>query len=434
MKFEQKINRVSKKEQTPSTEVKLEKKPEGLVAEKLEEKGAQEELDTLEETDQQCSEEKIIEAREKIGVVESVSTEKGEDESSKENSPEVRPKKSKKRGITRRSFLKSLVAAGAGVATGKLGKVAEVFADESAENVEGDWEEIKKDWERYKEVVESSKAKENIAFLEEEYGSNALGMTYLIKYHLSLFDQLKRQEEEGASSGALNRGNLLTSAVSDFRMFWDRDFLDKRLQKEEQENGLKAEIKGFDKMPGWTNEKVQQEIESKLGKRWSYQNVSSFEYVDEEKKWDTFNLAGQAYSDNLSGIFYKSGAENIKLYQMDHIPETEELNEIVGHEIAHHNDWESNNRMPLQERLQFMREVLEHFKSPERFHSVYVEIDTPNEFKGRFSEEWIKHRQLREYWAVLNERYDVHGEALKKNQPQDYELVERWRGRMCEEP
>ena len=108
---------------------------------------------------------------------------------------------------------------------------------------------------------------------------------------------------------------------------------------------------------------------------------------------------------------------------------------VLGHEIAHHNDWASNNRMSLQERLQFMREVLEHFRSPKRFHSVYVELDTPEDLKNKgWSENAIKYRILKEYWAVLNERYDVYGEALKENQPQDYELVERWRARMCEEP
>lgn len=434
MKFEQNINRTPKKE-IALTEAKMESELEDLAIDEVTNGDRQEGLGTLQKEDQKRSEEKTSEVMERINMLESSQKENDEGEHSKEDSPEMKPKKIEgKKGINRRSFLKIMAAAGAAVASGNLGKVAEVFANESVESVEDDWGEVKKDWEKYKEVVESSKVKENIAFLEEEYGSNALGMTYLAKYHLSLFDQLKQEEEEGTSSGALNAGNLLTSAVGDFRMFWDEDFLDKRLQKEEQENGLNAEIKGFDKMPGWTNERIKQEIESKLGKRWSYQNVSSFEYIDKEEKGRVLDIAGQAYTDNLSGIFYKSGAESIKFYRMDHAPEAQELDEIMGHEIAHHNDWESNNRMPLQERLQFMKEVLEHFKSPKRFHSVYVEFDTPDEFEGRFPEEWIKHRQLREYWAVLNERYDVHGEALKENQPQDYELVERWRARMCEEP
>ena len=177
MKLEQNINKLPKEEKISSVEAEAEKESEDLINDRQEKEKRSKELSVSKEQDRQDSEKKVEAAMERINLSADLSKEE-----SKEVSREVvSEKSSEKKGVTRRNFLKTMGVIGTAVATGNLGKAAEILGGESKENVKDEWEMIKRDWEKYKEVVEASNVEENIAFLEEEYGLGASGMTTLIK-------------------------------------------------------------------------------------------------------------------------------------------------------------------------------------------------------------------------------------------------------------
>ena len=109
----------------------------------------------------------------------------------------------------------------------------------------------------------------------------------------------------------------------------------------------------------------------------------------------------------------------------------EDILKIVAHEIGHHQDWENNNRLPIQERLVFLREVSEKFNSDDRWQSAYVDIDIRKEYRDKKSDpEEMLYRQVKEYWATIIEIYTTEPDRLKKSHPKDFALTEKWYQRL----
>jgi len=343
----------------------------------------------------------------------------------------VEEKEEKK--VTRRDFLKTMgkIAVGGAIIASGLDKGVEALAEQ--EKKDPKIEQIKEDWTEFKQVVKESKVRDNIKFLEQTYGSIADGMVFQLKNNLQLFDQLVNEEKNGVDLTNEKNKDLLKASIEEYHTYWDQGFFDETVRKAENKEGLSAKIEGFERIEGMDNEKVQELLEDNFNKRWLYGNTSSFEYVDELKSRKTFDVAGEAHTEGLVGIFYKSGKEKIKIYKNEGMKDEERLLEIMSHEIGHHQDWENSNRLPLQDRLQFLREVTERLGSSDRFHSSYVEIDIPCEYSD-YSPQEIKYIQAIEYWAVMVENYDRHGEDLKKNKLEDYELVDKWRGKAIKKP
>jgi hypothetical protein len=173
-------------------------------------------------------------------------------------------------------------------------------------------------------------------------------------------------------------------------------------------------------------------IQEWFGNEWANGAASRMEYHDEGKSRRTFGVAGEANSGDLTGSFYRHGSESVDIYKTGEIRDINELKRVVSHEIAHHWDWGSNRRLPLQERVSMLAGLLRRFADPKHFHSVYVEVDVPKEYKETLSTEQVFIQQSKEFWATLNERYDTEQEALREHQPKDYEFVKHWRERLSQ--
>jgi hypothetical protein len=189
---------------------------------------------------------------------------------------------------------------------------------------------------------------------------------------------------------------------------------------------------------GFSDKRVQKELEKRFDKRWLYGSASVFVYVPMEKYAQTFQVSGEAENASMLNIFTKNGDERVVVYRSEDAKNMTGLLDILSHEIAHHQDWESNNRLPIQERLAFLVEVTSRLESDDRCRFPYVEETIPGEYKDA-SPGFVKYRQAREYWASLNERYDrdrmfVKYNDLKTYYSKDYKLVEQWRRRLTEKP
>lgn len=344
-----------------------------------------------------------------------------------ERSPSDISEPAEEKGISRRGFLKGMIAAGALAISG------ESLAAHNATEAESNLEKDARDWEAYKKIARDPAVREHIAFLRKTYGEAGRSFTAKALDDLAFVDQLMETEAAGKQLNANENGKaLLASALTDFRLLWDRSAFDARVKAEENE-GLHAEFVGFDRLPGYSNAAVRKLVEDRFPRRWAYGNISRFRYVDEESREPAFKVAGRAFAEGLSGMLYKSGREEVVIYKHEGKLSEWDMIELLGHEIAHHEDWQHNNRLPIQERFAFLREVTERMSAPDRFSSDYVLTDTPANFKHLPPEE-IAYRQAVEYWATIAEEYDGWGEDFKKEYPVDFDLVLRWRSRLIEDP
>lgn len=216
-------------------------------------------------------------------------------------------------------------------------------------------------------------------------------------------------------------------AIDDYELLWDKKAWEQRWEKDVRLD-YGSEVVGFEAM-GRTNEEMKKILEEWFGRTWAYGSVSHIEYKDAPKSLKTFDVAGDTPEGNLTEALYRHGDESLTLYkERGSTEDIEELKRVLSHELAHTWDWERNRRLPLQERIQMLSEIMRLFSDPDHFHSLYVEIDTLEEFKDLPAEQLL-YRQAKEFWATLNEEYDTRPAILKKH-PKDYKLVAYWRERL----
>jgi hypothetical protein len=334
----------------------------------------------------------------------------------------------KDKRISRRGFLKSVgkAAVGFGLASslGKTAEAVERFAEEGAESEE---QKLRQDWAECKAEIEHSGVKDNIRFIEETYGEAARAIVFKAKDDLSVFDQLVQMEKEGQDLYINDKNkDLLKFALELYRQLWSKAEIQKVAQEAYRENVEKGvKIEGFEGASG-LGKKGLDEAFAKLDPRWARGNISAYQYDNTTKTNHVFGIAGEAYGEGLSGVFYSSGNERVTVYKSRSLENQQDYSDLISHEIGHHNDWSNTNALTIQERLKMLVEVTRRMDNPDSFKSPYVQVDIPELYKDK-SEGEIKLRQAQEYWAVLNERLDGHEEELRKHKPEDYVLVKKWR-------
>jgi hypothetical protein len=339
---------------------------------------------------------------------------------SSEQKPAEEPK------IGRRDFLRKLGKGAVGIAaSAALGEtLSAASVEQSVENKEE--VELRREWEQLKKEIKSSNVRDDIAYAERAFGEHAQVLVFKLKDDLILIDQLIKQEAEGKN--IFSENGLVKSAVSEYRQFWSEETFAKNA-REAYVNSEQLKISGFEKTK-IGNEGLQKAL-AKHDPRWVKGNISAVEYTDKDEERQAYKVAGQAFGAGLSGVFYKSGEESIKIHRSQSTETQEDFEVVLSHEIAHHHDWQNTNALTLPERLEFVRDITERVGAKDSFHSAYVEVDVANEFEP-MGPAVVKYRQAREYWAVINERYDNYGPMLKKIQPKDFDLVEKWRGKIIE--
>lgn len=92
-----------------------------------------------------------------------------------------------------------------------------------------------------------------------------------------------------------------------------------------------------------------------------------------------------------------------------------EIFEVLAHELAHANDWESDNEMNQGEKMNLLLQVGDRLDDEDRYYSSYVEsIENKDEQAGRYL-------KASEYWAEICAAYLFDQSNMSY---QDYKLVE----------
>ena len=94
------------------------------------------------------------------------------------------------------------------------------------------------------------------------------------------------------------------------------------------------------------------------------------------------------------------------------------VRELLAHEIAHLNDWNSNSLLSREERLKILCDVLERLGAKDRYVSCYVEYISPK------NESLKKYMRATEYWAEINGEYMSPVGEARNLPPKDTEIIE----------
>lgn len=342
-------------------------------------------------------------------------------------SPTPPEEKGKSPQISRRQFLKlaGKAALGAAAAVGglqKLEKAAEAFETDGTEKYYRDWQEFKR-------IVTESDIQENFRWAKEKFGRLAEPLLFKPAFDLQLFLSMQKEEAGGMDFRTNERGTrLLKEASQTYRRFWSVKNIEAKLKKREAKEGLGANFKGFDALYGTSNERFRQKLEETIqDRRWLYGNIGTFIIINARKKRAHRDIAGEAYGQGIQSMLIKTEKQAVVLYKypgvsVDHVLKT------TAHEIGHHQDWENNNRLPIHERLLFLKEVTVRFESPDRMRTPYIDEVAPIIYGTEQGQDpkAILYGQIREYWASVIEAYTTDQIKLREVHPADYQLAKRW--------
>ena len=134
---------------------------------------------------------------------------------------------------------------------------------------------------------------------------------------------------------------------------------------------------------------------------WVRNEVLSIRQIDEEKaeskRSDAKGLEGWEV---IAGIRHGAGHwGQIRLYSPIKEYKLFSVLGFIAHELGHANDWEHDNEMSIEERMDMLLAVSERLQAEDRFYSHYVEsIENENPQ----AELYLK---AKEYWAMICEQY-----------------------------
>ncbi|MBI3963730.1 MAG: hypothetical protein HY341_01905, partial [Candidatus Kerfeldbacteria bacterium] len=145
---------------------------------------------------------------------------------------------------------------------------------------------------------------------------------------------------------------------------------------------------------GWVNNEVvsieQTDVQNPMPERYGIKGESAATW---HRGRDTLVFDGASRDDNIGWV----------------------LRECLPHELGHANDWQSDNEMSGEERLDLLLAVGDRLGSEDRFRSSYVErINNPDEQQERYT-------KAVEYWAEICAQYFRNPEAMDIK---DYQLVD----------
>ncbi len=325
--------------------------------------------------------------------------------------------------LSRRHFLRSLGRAAVGLTAASFVAQGNAEAGEQPEKkVEKDQNAeklLRQSWEDYKEVIKNGNVRENIEYIEKELGEKGGGITFYPKFILQTFDTLVDAEKSGEDIfNDPKYTDILKIAISEYNDAWNRTEL--RSRGEKSESPLVFE--GFEKRKDVNIDELRAYLEEKYMKSWLLGSVDKIIYVDEEENRKTYGVAGAAAGRGLDGSIQKSTKQFIYIYKSSN-----DIKELLAHELAHHNDWYGSHNLTLAERLEFLRNVIENHKREDTPRYDYVERVTVEEGKANdLPESEIKVAQITEYWAMLCENYFTNSAEFYLKSPESHSLVSRW--------
>ena len=301
--------------------------------------------------------------------------------------------------------------------SGKAETVEEIFRTEKKPEIGAVLEE-KADAEfkvgKLKERFADKKLKEKMTLLESDYGGAINYLIFKIKSDEYLLSSLETASEE-------TRAFMNAELAFSYDFFWNKEEIINRANQNQKE----PQIIGFENLPQQSNESVKKifkDIPRELTG-----NVDKICFIPESKNRISYSVAAEAKDVGIQAVIWRGNRHVAVVYQYPAINESGSLKIMIVHELTHLNDWQSSNRLTMEERLEFLVDVTKNLKDPECVKSEYILRDIPEEYREMgWDEKEMRYRQARELWAEAVEKYIAFPEDFKKLSPKDYALVEKW--------
>ena len=131
---------------------------------------------------------------------------------------------------------------------------------------------------------------------------------------------------------------------------------------------------------------------------WVYGEVSKIEYRNEKMALgDQYGMPGAEALATCSEAF--ENRSHIVFYAPANNHAKSAIHGALSHELGHANDWERDNEMEIEERLDLLKAIGERIHAPDRFQSGYVEkISNADKYLENYS-------KATEYWAEITAQY-----------------------------
>ncbi len=165
---------------------------------------------------------------------------------------------------------------------------------------------------------------------------------------------------------------------------------------------------------------------------WITGEVGNVRYIDSERTMPS------QYGEELKGekASGESDGYSIEFYKLDEsiVKDGKEttfdvLDYTFGHELGHHNDWETDRQSALVERAELLSMVIELMRKDHPYKSLVRDFSGAPAYHEEIQgmEEHEKTRlQAKEYWAELCGDYFAAPEILREVSPDDYAIVDSY--------
>jgi hypothetical protein len=160
-----------------------------------------------------------------------------------------------------------------------------------------------------------------------------------------------------------------------------------------------------------SKERFEQILET-YPKGWVYNEIGAFQINNFNKAMTYKGTSGNTLADSYPDSKYRI---QINFYKIAEKQEGKCIVRTIGHEVAHTNDWCSDNEMTALERAALILKVYQRMLEKDHFKSSYVESINEDDKKEN------DYYKTREYWAVICEEYFADPNKLNKK---DFDLVD----------
>lgn len=285
----------------------------------------------------------------------------------------------------------------------------------SAEMPETDQEEkiiIAEKVQKLESALTDPELDKNIAYLQSIYGNINLDVIAEIQYERRQIEAEKMVADEGQK----NVDAIFLAGLYD--LFWNKAAIIARADAEEK----KPDIDGFDHTPDFSDKEAQKILNDMPPALSGH--IDEIKYVDAPRTTSSYTFEAQAENIGLNGTFWKERGNVITFYHEKdfHGNLSEEYFKAnLYHEIAgHENDWETSDRLTLDERLAMLVDVTQRFNDPTRPKNIYIDEAIPKEYQANgWDMQEMRRRQVKEFWAIAveNSRDLIEKKIAEKQAP-----------------
>lgn len=284
------------------------------------------------------------------------------------------------------------------------------------------------------ESVVNEDLEKRLEQIESEFGPAIESFLSLhrIKQDIDTFKKLKDGKDEPNIFMSKNGPQVLTlgSIVSKaYRERWEIHSPD---------GDKKTTLKNIDSIPDFSTSDLVSFLNERYSEKFIDNLVSTIEFVSESNVVGNTEILGQTQSFDMDNLI--KGGEDRRSSININLPMTgidkDVFIDILEHEIGHTADWNNNNFITSEQRVEMLFDIMSLMKNSDRYHSEYVEGITMEGLKSHLngvdagdektSEQYLNYIRVVEYWPEIAKAYFKNPEEFKKNNEKDYKVVKKW--------